>query len=296
MKADAQDRLALSCVVEPGDPRLVDLLSVAEPGAVLELVRKRKTDFSDEHVWRAHKVVDLCGQAIRAAHRANLRWLTPADSDWPQQLADLDHVEAINGATGAPLGLWVRGADTLELNPCVSIVGAREATAYGRDAAHYFAAELSSLGYVIVSGAAFGIDAAAHRGALSATGQTVAVLAGGADVTYPRAHESLLEYIRTSGLVISEQVPGATPLKNRFLSRNRIIAALGMGTIVVEAALRSGSLNTLHWADQLSRATMGLPGPYEFRSSAGVHEAIRNGKAVLITKVEHVLDALGAPH
>ncbi len=298
MKTDAFDRLALSCVVEPGDPRLVAELSFREPGELVAHIASGESQFTAEHQFRALRAKDAALRAIENSKESKLRWIVPTDLDWPNQLNDLDHVEPINSATGAPLGLWIRGDHLPSLDATVSIVGAREATAYGRDAASNFAADLAERGYVIASGAAFGIDAAAHRGALSVAGQTVAVLAGGADMDYPRAHDQLLAQIARTGGVISEQLPLATPLKNRFLSRNRIIAALGLGTLVVEAALRSGSLNTLHWADQLSRVTMGLPGPYDFRSSAGVHEAIRNGKAIMVTspaQVAQALEPIGAP-
>jgi DNA processing protein len=121
---------------------------------------------------------------------------------------------------------------------------------------------------------------------------TIAVLASGADVDYPKAHAGLIARVAESGLVVSEQVPGATPMKGRFLSRNRLIAALTRGTVVIEAARRSGSLNTLHWADQLGRVTMGLPGPITSQQSAGVHAAIRGGEAVLVASGRDVVEEL----
>ena len=144
----------------------------------------------------------------------------------------------------------------------------------------------------MVSGAAFGIDASAHRGALAMGRATIAVLACDAGTDYPRAHAALLSRIAESGLIVSEQPPGQVPTKARFLSRNRLIAGLAGGTVVVEARRRSGSLNTLHWADRLGRPTMAVPGPVTSQQSGGTHQAVRDGKAVLVTGGSDVLSEL----
>ena len=144
-----------------------------------------------------------------------------------------------------------------------------------------------------MSGAAFGIDQAAHRGALASRGPTVAVLACGADRAYPSAHRSLIDYIADVGLVVSEAAPGCAPTRIRFLARNRLIAALARGTVVVEAAVRSGALNTASWAAGLGRAVMGVPGPVTSAPSAGVHQLIRARDAVLVTSGEEVLEVVG---
>jgi DNA processing protein len=122
----------------------------------------------------------------------------------------------------------------------------------------------------------------------------VAVLACGADRIYPQAHAQMIGHIATEGAVVSETVPGGAPMRVRFLSRNRIIAALSAGTVVVEAALRSGALNTANWAGRLNRVVMGVPGPVTSASSAGVHQQIRTGAATLVTSGEEVLELLGA--
>lgn len=295
---EADARLGLSLVAEPGDPRLVDLLRDHGPVGVLDAVRSG-TGLAVPRVptaWRegaARLDRDVASARTRAAAHG-LRWVVPGDREWPSGLDDLDHVEPLNGSTGAPLGLWVRGpADLAAL--CVqgvAIVGARSCTAYGSECAAEIAADVADQGGTVVSGAAFGIDAAAHRGALAQERPTVAVLACGADVEYPRTHASLLQRIGHDGLVVSEQAPGEVPMRSRFLSRNRIIAALAVGTVVVEAARRSGSLNTLHWADTLGRVTMGLPGPVTSQQSAGVHQALRDARAVLVTHGRDVLDAV----
>jgi DNA processing protein len=154
------------------------------------------------------------------------------------------------------------------------------------------AAHLGENDVTVVSGAAFGIDQAAHRGALAVKGLTVAVLACGVDRAYPSAHRNLLDYIADTGLVVSELPPGCAPTRVRFLSRNRVIAALAHGTVVVEAAVRSGALNTANWATRLNRTLMGVPGPVTSAPSQGVHELIRSRGATLVTRGEDVLELL----
>ena len=289
-------RLQLSMLAEPGDPRLVRLLddSSAEELVATLTVGHRK-DVPPTWTARAHTLVDQAAVVLERAAGRGLRWISVADKSWPLSVGDLDHVEPINGATGAPLGLWIRGpADLAELcTNAVAIVGARDATTYGCDVASDLASDLADNGVTVVSGAAFGIDVCAHRGAIAMGKPTVAVLAGGADVHYPRAHTSLLERIAADSLVVSEQLPGQAPIKSRFLSRNRLIAAMTAGTVVVEAARRSGSLNTLNWADQLGRVTMGVPGPVTSNASVGVHQALRSGKAIVVTNGREVLEAVG---
>lgn len=172
----------------------------------------------------------------------------------------------------------------------VSIVGARACTGYGSHIAATLGADLASAGVTVVSGAALGIDAAAHRGALAVGGPTVAVLACGIDRIYPRAHEALLRVIAERGAVLSELPPGAAPTRFRFLHRNRIIAALGVGTVIVEAARRSGSLVTARLAGELGRVVMAVPGPVTSDRSAGTHDLIRDG-ATLVAQAAQVREA-----
>ncbi|MCW2769381.1 MAG: dprA [Aeromicrobium sp.] len=293
-----QDRLALSLVVEPGDARLRDLLQVHEPRQILQAVRDRRPleDRPVPAAW-SERVGDLdrrLALVTSRAESAGLRWICPGDTGWPAALDDLDHLAPLHGVTGAPLGLWVRGAGVLAdlCRQSAAVVGARDCTTYGAECASEIGADLADGGWTVVSGAAFGIDGCAHRGALSMARPTVAVLACGADVDYPRAHSTLLDRIAENGLVVSEQAPGEGPMKGRFLSRNRIIAGLTLGTVVVEAALRSGSLNTLNWADQLGRTTMAVPGPVTSKQSGGTHEAVRGGRAVLVTSGREVVGEL----
>ncbi|MEH3033230.1 MAG: DNA-processing protein DprA [Aeromicrobium erythreum] len=296
--ADARARLVLSLVTEPGDPRLVELLRGTTPVDVVRALEagRRHPGVSDAWRERFARADVLVERAREAAEAAGLRWVVPGDRDWPRGLEDLDHLDPLHGATGCPLGLWVRGEASLgELTRhAVAVVGTRSCTSYGATTASELAADLGDTGFTVLSGAAFGIDAAAHRGALAVGRPTIAVLACGADADSPRAHAALLRRIvDAGGLVVSEQPPGQVPIRARFLSRNRLIAAMTVGTVVVEAARRSGSLNTLHWADRLGRPTMAVPGPVTSAQSVGTHQAVRDGKAVLVTEHRDVLAELG---
>jgi DNA processing protein len=174
----------------------------------------------------------------------------------------------------------------------VAVVGARACTEYGAHMAATLAGGLAERGWVVVSGGAYGVDGAAHRGALGAGGATVAVLACGVDRPYPRGHTQLINRIAEQGLVIGELPPGDHPTPSRFIVRNRVIAALTRGTVVIEAALRSGSLVTARAAQRLGRHTMGVPGPATSGLSAGVHELLR-GDAVLVTDAAEVVELVG---
>jgi DNA processing protein len=209
------------------------------------------------------------------------------DSLYPSALRDLE--------PGAPATLFGRG--DLELlagatpERFVAIVGARRCTSYGREAAHELALLLAGAGMVIVSGLAYGIDAAAHRGALDAGGRTVAVLGSGAEVVYPAGHRELHRRVWETGLVLSEMPPGFHPFRWSFPARNRIMAALAGITIVVEAAERSGSLITARLARELGRDVGAVPGPINSRVSAGANSLLADGAAV-IRDPQDVLDAL----
>jgi DNA processing protein len=239
-------------------------------------------------------LTEQAGRMLEAAASQGLRWVVPGEKEWPHGLDDLEHAPALNRRAGTPLGLWVRGplqlAETVARS--VAVVGCRSATSYGLTVGGQLGADLAERNVASVSGAAFGIDSAAHRGSLAMRGSTVAVLACGADVAYPRAHAALLDRIGADGLVVSELPLGATPTKWRFLSRNRLIAALARGTVVVEAAVRSGALNTAHWALGLGRTTMGVPGPVTATTSRGVHELLRSGGALLVCDAAQVWEAI----
>ncbi|MFF3486393.1 DNA-processing protein DprA [Streptomyces sp. NPDC002701] len=223
---------------------------------------------------------------LALARDSGTRFVCPGDAEWPAQLDDL-------GDAG-PIGLWVRGLPSLRMWALrsVAVVGARACTEYGAHMASTLGAGLAERGWVVVSGGAYGVDGAAHRGALGAGGATVAVLACGVDRPYPRGHTQLITRIAEQGLVIGELPPGDHPTPSRFIQRNRVIAALTRGTVVVEAAYRSGALVTARAAQRLGRSTMGVPGPATSGLSAGVHELLR-GEAVLVTDAAEVAEFVG---
>ena len=286
--ADRLARVALARITEPGHVRLLDLVS--DIGA--EAVHAQLLD-QDEVGPRLAAVEP--GRDLAAAERSGLRFVVPGDDEWPPALDDLRTTEPVQERGGVPIGLWVRGPVRLDaLGGSLAVVGSRTATTYGADLAADLAATVGQAGRSIVSGAAFGIDFAAHRGAVAVGAPTVAVLACGADRVYPQAHQQLIGHLAAEGAVVSETAPGGAPMRIRFLSRNRIIAALTSGTVVVEAALRSGALNTANWAGRLNRTVMGVPGPVTSAPSAGVHQLIRTGAATLVTSGEEVLELLGA--
>lgn len=214
-----------------------------------------------------------------------LRLIVPGDEEWPPGLDEL---------AMPPWCLWVKGQLRLhELDRrAVAVVGARASTSYGDETTMSICYELAERGYAVVSGAAYGIDGAAHRAALAAGGDTVAVLASGVDVPYPRANAALLTTIADKGAIVSETPPGGAPARLRFLARNRIIAALSVGTVVVEAGLRSGARNTTHHARNLDRHVMAVPGPVTSQASAGAHQEIREG-AHLVTDAAEILEVIG---
>jgi DNA processing protein len=223
---------------------------------------------------------------LAAWWRDGVRLVIPGDAEWPSQLDVLDQ--------GCPWGLWVRGHADLRY-AClrsVSVVGTRAATGYGTYVCGEIAVSLANAGWTIVSGGAFGIDGCAHRGAIAVTGVTVAVLPCGVDLAYPRAHEGLFRSIREQGALVSEWPPGRMPTRHGFLVRNRVIAALSRGTVVVEAALRSGALNTARHARDQGRPLMAVPGPVTSPQSAGCHEAIREWGAVCVTGAQDVMELL----
>ncbi len=293
----ALDRMRLSLLVEPADPRLAILLREHEPGELVAAIVRGSSSVPDPWRERAATLEQRLEATRRRGEAAGLRWVVPGARQWPEGLDDLAHLPATHDAGGAPVGVWVRGGGRLDVlaERSVAVVGARDCTAYGSEVASELAADVADAGVTVVSGAAFGIDAAAHRGALALGGHSIAVLACGADLDYPKANAALLSRIAEDGLVVSEQPPGQVPTKSRFLSRNRLIAALAGGTVVVEAAVRSGSLNTLRWSDALGRASMAVPGPIGSQQSAGCHRAVRDGKAVLVAEGRDVLAELDGP-
>lgn len=298
MSAPEAERLAragLSRLTEPGDPRVAVVVAEVGAPALYDQVMHEKAEargLRDDTAARRDEGCDPAGDLEDAA-RAGLRFVVPGDDEWPAQLDDLGSVPPLQQRGGAPVGLWVRGPLRLDaLESSVAVVGSRSATTYGADVAGRLAAVVGRAGWPVVSGAAYGIDNAAHRGSLGGGGSTVAVLACGADRVYPAAHRDLIDHLAREGAVVSESPPGWAPTRIRFLSRNRLIAALTRATVVVEAAARSGALNTANWANRLNRQVLGVPGPVTSAPSQGVHQLLRTGAATLVTSGEDVLELI----
>lgn len=278
-------RLALSCTVEPQDRTLAPLLRGLDPFQAWELVRTNAGGRFERCVGRVREL--RLDALMDRTDKIGARVTIPGDPGWPTALNDL---------TNPPYCLWVTGSLDLatDCTRSLSLVGARAATPYGVHVAGDLAYGMAQHGFAVVSGAAFGIDTAGHRGALAADGRTIAVMACGIDIAYPKANAGLLDEIAAHGAVISELPPGCAPHKQRFLSRNRLIAALSPGTVVVEAGLRSGSRSTAAAARDLGRLVAAVPGPVTSAASAGTHQLIRDGDATLISDVAECVDLFGA--
>jgi DNA processing protein len=273
-------RLLLSRLIEPEDNLFTGLREWTVPADLLRLILEGGSSPPGwppglaERLDKRRAGIQLrLAQAdpeadLAAGAAVDARFLIPGDADWPASLDDL--------GSRAPFGIWIIGYFDPRA-PAVSIVGARSCTGYGSQAAGQLAADLARANTVIVSGAALGIDGASHRGALHVGGATVAVLACGIDRTYPASHHALIQTIGQRGAILAELPPGMRPTRFRFLARNRLIAALGMATVVVEAAVRSGSLVTARHAAELGRAVLAVPGPVTSLQSGGTNRLLCDG-------------------
>jgi DNA processing protein len=291
-------RAALTYLAEPADHWLNGLILVHGASRTLEAIRSgRLPDASGGAAvprlmrrsmerWRVRLDELPTPDDVIAFRRSGIRLICPGDPEWPEQLADLGDEQ--------PYALWLRGTADLRFNclHAVAVVGSRAATAYGSYVAAELAASVAARGWAVVSGGAFGVDASAHRGALGADGVTVAVLACGVDVPYPVGHAELLESVAAQGVIVSEWPPGRTVSRLRFLVRNRVIAALATGTLVVEAGERSGAVNTARHARDLGRRLMAVPGPVTSDQSAGCHRIIRDWQGTLVTNAAEVIEHL----
>lgn len=226
-------------------------------------------------------------QDLEALDRLGGALLVPDDPRWPDGLESL--------GPSVPHALWVRGrTDLASLSQrAVSLVGSRASTSYGERVARDLAAGVAARGFTVVSGGAHGIDAEAHRAALAVDGSTLVLLASGVDRLYPSGNRRLMEAAMSDGCVVAEVPPGSTPFRQRFLARNRIIAALGSATVVVEAATRSGALSTANHAARLLRPVGAVPGPVTSMASAGCHELLRSGAAVCVTDAAEAAELAG---
>jgi DNA processing protein len=292
-------RAALTYVAEPGDPVMGALLRTCAPEEIVAALGEGRMPVTGAHLgsnlsralprWAARLGEAPAPATLDAWRREGIRLICPADTEWPSQIDVLGDAR--------PWGLWVRGNADLRY-AClrsVSIVGTRSATAYGSHVCTQMAAALAERGWTVISGGAFGIDGCAHRAALAAAGTTIAVLACGVDHAYPQGHYGLFDSIRERGATISEWPPGRMPTRPAFLVRNRVIAALSRGTVVVEAALRSGALSTARHARDQSRPLMAVPGPVTSQLSAGCHQIIREWGAVCVTGASDVMELLAFP-
>lgn len=304
-------RAALSAACEPGDTDAVSLVATLGAARVLravtgdtpaEAVRgaleasapasasRAAAIPSVERLrdalarWRARLPGGAPWAPLERGARVGARLVTPEHPLWPESIDDLQD--------GAPLTLWFRGDPGRfdRLSRSVALVGARAASGYGEHVALESAAGLSDRGFAVVSGGAYGVDAAAHRAALASEQVTVAFLAGGVDRLYPAGNDDLLRRIARNGLLIAELPPGSTPTRWRFLMRNRLIAAASTATVVVEAGARSGSLNTAGHAAQLGRPLGAVPGPITSRSSEGCHRLIREYAATCVTSPDEMAE------
>jgi DNA processing protein len=291
-------RAGLTYLAEPGDPALGALLEVCEPDEVLAAIKAhrlpgvcRDADAGDRAAltralgrWRLRLPALPDDEHLAGVSRDGIRLICPGDPEWPTRLDELGQAQ--------PYALWLRGHADLRFGclRSVSMVGSRAATGYGAHVAGEIAADLAERGWTVASGGAYGIDAAVHRGVLVASGSTIAVLACGVDHPYPAGHADLFATIAASGLLVSEWPPGSRPTRLRFLVRNRVIAALTCGTVVVEAGERSGALNTARHAADLGRPLMAVPGPVTSAQSAGCHRIIRDWGGTCVTSAADVLD------
>lgn len=307
-------RAYLSRVAEPGDLLLWRLIARVGPIDAARALRAGRVDDQLLAVTAARRCDADPEGDLAAAARHGIRLVVPELPEWPhfaftalERAAERMHAalgtttyrRGMSGDPVPPVALWVQGGG-VELATVgirsAALVGSRSSTSYGEHVAAELGYGLASRDVAVVSGGAYGIDAAAHRAALAAQGPTVLVSAGGLDRPYPAANTALYERVVAAGLVVSESPPGCAPHRLRFLTRNRIIAALATGVVVVEAAARSGAINTAGHARILGRPLMAVPGPVTSAMSAGCHGLLRDDvqPALLITSVTDVLAVVGA--
>jgi len=295
---DARLALAyLSRVAEPPCPELIELVRRVGPVQAAALVKSGDVDDDLGRHTIARREIDCAANDLELLDRRGGRLVGADDDEWPllsfTGFARVDHRQ--RPQAHPPLALWVVGTARLDdvVRRAVAIVGTRAATAYGEHVAADLAAGLVERDVTVVSGGAYGIDGAAHRATLSTDGCTVAVLAGGIDIPYPSGHAGLLHRIGQDGLVVSEYPPGVRPARHRFLTRNRLVAALSGATVVVEAGARSGAANTAAWARALGRPVCAVPGPVTSAASIGCHALLRDDDTTLVTRAADVVELIG---
>ncbi|HEX5143172.1 MAG TPA: DNA-processing protein DprA [Mycobacterium sp.] len=290
------ERLAwayLSRVAEPPCPALAAFVADAGPIEAAAAIRAGREPGGITGLVEARRELDCAAEDLDVLDRRDGRLITPDDDEWPY-LAFTSFAGATKKDAHPPMVLWALGSARLDEigDRAAAIVGTRAATPYGEHVSADLATGLAEQEVAVVSGGAYGIDGAAHRAVLAADGVTVAVLACGIDVDYPSGHSALLHRITRDGLLLSEYPPGVRPARYRFLTRNRLVAALSRATVVVEAGLRSGAANTASWAQSLGRVVCAVPGPVTSSASAGCHELLRR-EATLVTRAAEIVEIVG---
>lgn len=289
--------IAWSRIAEPGELPAGAVVSALGAQAALDWLRseaEQPPGMPAHPGWRAAgarwrpRLRDLdARRELEGIRRRGGAVLLPGEPGWPPRLADL--------GDAAPLCLFVLGSTDVAglVSRSVSVVGSRASTDYGSGVTRDLCSGLAERGVTVVSGGAYGIDAEAHRAATVDGGPSLAVMAGGLDRLYPVDNTELLMRVIDCGAVVSEAPPGTSPMRQRFLARNRLIAAMTQATVVVEAAWRSGALNTARHAAELMRPVGAVPGPVTSMASAGCHRLLREGVAVCVTDLGEVLELAG---
>lgn len=282
---ESQKRLALFACIEPGIAFWGR--EIAERGA--SATYDRLLDGRYDTIKYGHLIEKIsafnCDEGLASIEKAGGTLITPESIDWPKSVDDL---------AVPPIALIVKGDCTILSERSLAIVGTRNPTPYGIRIAGDFAAGFVDRDWQIISGGAYGVDTAAHRGALVAEGRTIAVIASGIDIQYPAGNSRLFDEICESGAIVSEVMPGVVAMPHRFLTRNRLIAAMSVSTLVVEAAFRSGSLRTARDAAELMKPVMAIPGPINSPSSEGCHRLIGERAAELVTSVADAVELISA--
>lgn len=270
--------------------------ALARRGAVAVLLAAHGPDEAADILVRSTPGLSVRAEADLAdAHHIGARLITPEDPQWPRQLTELD---APDTNRFGPIALWARGAGRLDAlaEHGVAVVGARACTEHGYTATREFTTAAAGQGWTVVTGGAYGIDTAALDATLAADGSAVVVTAGGLRHAYPATNHGLFEQVARRGLLVSEYPPSERPARERFLHRNRIIAALAStGMVVPEAGIRSGTLNAVGWANRLDRPVFVLPTPTPTAPAwAGCAAMLGDGRARLATDTAQLLAALAS--
>ena len=285
MNSESKARLVLLNSIESGSIFWSQEVSKKGAEQVVEGIKDGSYDFEKEAIGKIKSRISQVNlkEVINQIKKSGALFIDPQHEFWPKQLNDL---------ANPPFGLILKGAieNILLADRSIAVVGTRNPTNYGMRIASDFAAAFAEQEWIVVSGGALGIDSCAHRGALVVEGLTIGILAGGVNNAYPQSNFRLFEEIGSKGILISEVMPDVHPIPVRFLIRNRLIAALTKGTLVVEAAYRSGSLRTARDAAELLRPVMAIPGPINNPNSEGCNKLISERCAELVSSVTDVLE------